>query len=268
MFRQLLFVEWARLTRRALLWLALAAVVLYAAYSHQHYYTSNTAQLRNGDLAMPGFSFDLATPLDHALLVIQPLLIIITAVLAGSDYSQRTNLHWLMRVSRPTSLLAKFALLALVTVLTYALTLGIGGGIGWYFKNYIFQNFSLENVNWAATAAAPFYMSLVTLPYLAFALLITIATRSTFAGIVIGLGYTQFMEILLTGLFYGAGWAQWLMRNLYFSATYLLNSIGNRVVETPARLLEPSPAFAVAVVYTALFLALAIRLYNRQDVGG
>lgn len=62
------------------------------------------------------------------------------------------------------------------------------------------------NVNWVAAVVAPFYITLVTLPYLAFALLITIATRSTFAGVVLGLGYTQFMEILLTGLFYSMDW--------------------------------------------------------------
>lgn len=58
------------------------------------------------------------------------------------------------------------------------------------------------------------------------------------------------------------------MRNLHFSATYLLNSIGNRVVETPAHLLEPASAFVVAAVYAALLLALTISLYNRQNLGG
>jgi hypothetical protein len=106
------------------------------------------------------------------------------------------------------------------------------------------------------------------LPYAAFTLLVTVVTRSTFAGAALGLGYTQFAEFLLTGLFYGADWSKWMMRNLYLSATFLLNSIGSKAVETPSALLHPVPAFVTAAVYTLIFLSLALWLYRRQDLGG
>ena len=144
----------------------------------------------------------------------------------------------------------------------------IGGGTGWYYKTFIYQAYTMSNVNWSAVITAAFYMTLVTLPYIAFMLLITILTRSSFAAIAIGLGYTQFIEILLTSFFYNASWSRWMMRNLYFSATFLLNSIGNKTVDVPPALLQPVPAFVTAAIYTLTFLSLALWLYRRQDVGG
>ncbi len=268
MFLPLFSIEWTRLTRRALFWLALAACTAFTFYSQQHFYTGSMAQLLNGETKMPGFSFDLATSLDQVLLVALPFLVIIAGLMMGNDYAQRTNHHWLMRASRPASLLAKFALLAVFALLVNILTLLVGGVTGWYYKTFLYQAFSLANVNWLATLAAPFYMTLVELPYLALMLLLTITTRSAFAGVAIGLGLTQFIEILLGGLFYSTGWTRWMLRNLYFSATYLLNSIGNKLVPTPDYLLAPAPAFIAAVIYTLIFLAAALWLYRRQDVGG
>lgn len=268
MFLKLFSIEWTRLTRRALFWFTLAACALFIGYNQQHFYTANIAELINGDTKMPGFSFDLATSLDVIMLISLPFLVIIAGVMMGNDYSQRTNQHWLMRASRPASLLSKFALLAVVTFLLQTLTLFVGGGIGWYFKTYTYHAFSLANVNWLAAFAAPFYMTLVSLPSLALILLVTVVTRSTFASVAIGLGYTQFIEILMTGLFYNASWSKWLTRNLYFSATYLLNTIGNKTVDIPTRLFAPAPALITAAVYTLIFLAAALWLYRRQDVGG
>src|SRR5690606_41093940 len=57
----------------------------------------------------------------------------------------------------------------------------------------------------------------------------------------------------------------WLIRNLYFSATYLLNSIGNKAVDLPSNLFQPMPAFITVAIYTLTFLWLAIWLYRRQD---
>jgi len=268
MFPNLFAIEWTRLTRRALFWLSLTAVILFTGYSQRYYYTANVIQLFNGDLAMPGFSFDLATALDQVMLIAQPLLIVMTAVVLGSDYTQRTNRHWLMRTSRSASLLSKFTLLALIAFLIHILALFIGGGIGWYIKSQTFQAFSLANVNWLAALAAPFYMTLVTLPYLAFTLLVTVASRSTVAAIVVGLGYTQFVETMLTRLFAGLDWTRWLMYNIYLSATYLLNSIGNQIASVPSYLHRSVTAVVIAAVYTLILLALGISLFNRQDVGG
>jgi hypothetical protein len=268
MFLKLFSIEWTRLTRRALLWFTFVACALFIWLSLENFYNPNRAELLDGSLKMPGVSFDLANSLDQLLLIALPFLVIMAALVLGNDYSQRTNQHWLMRTSRPSSLLSKFALLALVTLLLQVLALSVGAGTGWYFKTFIFHAYTLTNVNWLAVVSAAFYMTFVTLPYIALMLLITVATRSAFAGIAIGLGYTQFIEILLTGIFYGADWSKWLMWNIYFSATYLLNSIGNKVVDIPSQRLDPISAFVTAAIYTLIFLSLALWLYRRQDLGG
>ncbi len=269
MFLKLFSIEWTRLTRRFLFWFTLAACAIFIFFSQQNFYTANTAELLNGNTKMPGFSFDLATSLDQIMLLALPFLVIISSLMVGNDYSQRTIQHWFMRASRPASLLSKFSLLIVITFILQVLALLVGGLTGWYFKTYTYNTFSMENVNWSATLIAPFYMTLVTLPYLALMLLATVATRSAFAGAAIGLGYTQFVEMLMDGIFYGTHWIKWMPRSLYMSATCLLNSIGNRTVTwRPEYFLAPIPAFITAALYTLILLALALHLYRRQDVGG
>lgn len=268
MFLRLFSLEWTRLTRRSILWLAFVCCSLFIWLSLQNFYKTNRLSLLDGSLNMPGASFDLANSLDQLLLPALPFLIIMTALVLGNDYSQRTNQHWLMRVSRPSSLLAKFCLLALVVFGLQISTLLVGGLTGWYYKTFSYGAYTLQNVNWMAVLSAAFYMTLVTLPYVALMLLITVATRSAFAGIAIGLGYTQFIELLLSSILYGTSGAEWMMRNLYLSATFLLNSIGNKTVSPPAELLSPPVAIAVAVIYSLVFLMLAVSLYRRQDLGG
>lgn len=268
MFLPLFSIEWTRLFRRTLLWLTLLACAAFTWLSLENFYTLNRVQLFDGSLKMPGTAFDLANSLDQLLLIELPFLVILAAVMVGNDYSQRTYQHWLTKGRRSSSLLAKFGLLALVIFLLQILALVVGGGTGWYYKSFIYQADLALNVDWMATLMAAFYMTLVTLPYAAFTLLITILARSTIVGVVLGLGYTQFIEILVTSLFYGAGWARWMMRNLYFSATFLLNTIGNKTVEVPAALLHPVPAFVTASIYTLIFLSLALWLHRRQDLGG
>ncbi len=268
MFLKLLSIEWTRLTRRSVLWVTLLGCSLFIWLMLENFYNRNRTQLRDGTIKMPGASFDFANSLDQLLLIALPFLVILAALMLGNDYSQRTNRHWLTRASRPSSLLAKFSLLVLVTFLLHVLTLLVAGMTGWYYKTFLFEAYTLSNINWPAMVAAAFYMTLVTLPYISLMLLITVATRSAFAGIVIGLGYTQLIELLLSSLSYGADWAKWMIRNLYLSATYLLNSIGNRTMDTPSHLLDSGAALGMAAVYTLIFLFLAVRLYRRQDLGG
>ncbi len=268
MFIQLLSIEWTRLNRRTILWLSLVVSAFFITFAQQNFYTRNQIELLSGDLAMPGFSFDLATSIDQIMLIALPFLVIMASLALGNDYKQHTNQHWLMRASRSSSIMAKFMVLTFIVLIFQLLSLIVGGGVGWFFKTFTYEVFSAENVNWIATLAAPFYMTLVSLPYIAFMLLITVITRSAFASVVVGLGLTQFVEILLTAAFYDNSLASLMPRNLYFSATYLLNSIGNVASEVRPGLLEPNLAFVAAAVYTILCLTTAVWLYRRQDLGG
>jgi ABC-type transport system involved in multi-copper enzyme maturation permease subunit len=266
MFFELLSIEWTCLSRRVILWLTLAACILYTGLSLANFYTLNRPQLANGGLKMPGASFDLANSLDQMLIAI-PFLVIIGASMMGNDYAQRTNQQWLTRVPRSSSLLAKLTLLILLTLAIQVLTLATGGLVGLYYKHTVYGVPDLLNVNWTATAAAPLYMTLVNLPYLALTLALAVWLRSTFFSAVVGLGYAQVLDFMLTGLFHGAGWTRWLFTNVHFSASFLLNSIGNRSVELPAHILSPVAALLVAAAYTSIFLTIAVWLYRRQDLG-
>jgi hypothetical protein len=235
--------------------------------SLSNFYKTNQAELLDGTLNMPGVAFDLANCLDQLLIAI-PFLVIIAGNIMGNDYSQHTNQHWLMRASRHSSLLAKFTLLALLTLAIQILTLIVGWAIGFYYKTYIYHIPNQPNINWIATLVAPIYMTLVNLPYIALTLIFAVALRSTFASVIIGLGYTQILEFLFTGIFHGKPWTKWLFTNLHFSASFLLNSIGNRITEIPTSIVQPVPALVTATVYTLTFLAFAIWFYRHQDVGG
>jgi hypothetical protein len=267
MFLQLFSIEWTRLTRRALFWVTLAVCAAYTGFSLANFYGSNSTELLTGKLKMPGAAFDLASSLDQLMIVI-PFLVIISANVMGNDYSQRTNQHWLMRAPRVSSLAAKFCLLILMTLGVQVLALLVGGLVGWYYKTQVYHVSAIANINWPATLAAPFYMTLTTLPYLALALALAVMLRSTFLSVVLGLGYTQFVELVLGAMFYGAGWTKWLFTNLHFSASFVLNSIGNRSAELPSHILSPGAALVTAAIYTLILLALAAGLYRRQDVGG
>lgn len=267
MFRKLFSIEWTRLTHRALLWFTLIVCALYVGLSQANFYATNHTQILDGTLKMPGMSFDLATSLDQLAIAI-PFLVIVAANLMGNDYSQRTHQHWLRRGSRSTSLLAKFAILVVLTLMIQFITLIVGGLVGYYYKTFEYHVIDEFNLNLVATLAAPFYMTLVNLPYIALTLLVTVVVRSTFLSIVLGLGYTQFLEFLMAGVFFGKGWTRWLFTNLHFSATFLLNSIGNRTADIPARILDPVSAFVTASIYTLILIAAAAWMYRRQDLGG
>ncbi len=267
MFFQLFSIEWTRLSRRALLWIMLSVTTLYMVLALANFYNTNRIELLDGTLKMPGMSFDLANALDQLTLVI-PLLVIVAGTLMGNDYSQRTNQHWLRRAPRHSSLLAKFTILMALTFFIQVLTLLIGWAIGYYYKVHVYHVADVNNINGLATVVAPFYMTLANLPYLALTLLITIVVRSTFFSVLLGLGYTQILEFMLAGIFYGASWTKWLFTNLHFSASFLLNFIGNRAPKLPEHILAPTPALVTAGFYTLIFIIIAIWLYRRQDIGG
>jgi len=267
MFLKLLSIEWTRLSRRPLMWIIMAGCILWTALNLSHFYKTSLTKILDGALVVPGMAFDLANSLDQMEIAI-PFTSILTAFMMGSDYSQRTNRIWLMRASRASSLLAKFTLMAAFILATQVITLTTGGIVGFYYKTFVIHTPDVFNVNCLAALAAPFYMTLVSLPYISGMLMLTIRLRSTLFSAILGLGYTQILENLLTGISHGADWTKWLFTNIHFSASFLLNSIGNRRVEIPAYLHTSIPALATAVAYTSLFLTLAVWLYHCQDVRG
>ncbi|MGE5072995.1 MAG: ABC transporter permease [Anaerolineae bacterium] len=265
LFFRLLSVEWVRISRRPLLWITVVGSASYPALSLGNFYSLNRDRLLSGALKMPGASFDLANSLDQLVVAI-PLLIILSGMGIGDDFGQHTNRLWLIRSPRASSLLAKLLVLSAVTVAIQVLALLAGGALGLYYKTYVYRMADVLNVDWLAVLSAVGYMTLVNLPYLALALAVGVWLRSTFFGILGTLGYSLFVETLLTAIFFNAGWVRWLITNVHFSASYLLNLIGGRSVEAPSRLLAPHLALALAAAYTVALLAVAILIYRRQDI--
>lgn len=268
MFPALVFIEWTRLFRRWLPWIAMALSALFVGLSLHNFYVLSAENAADGTFKMPGLSFDLATSLDQSFTIGALFIIMIGAALMGDDYAQRTNQHWLLRGSRGSSVLAKFVVLALTILILNVVTLAAGAAFGLGYKAWLTGSASVAGVNLAEAAWALIYLTVVVLPYAALMLLLALVTRSTFVSAAIGFAYVLVAENLVGAVFYQAAWIRWLPRNLYFSATYLLNHIGNKTVPVPDHLFEPYTACLVALGYTVALLALAIGVYRRQDVGG
>lgn len=268
MVLRLFSIEFTRLFRGWLPWIALGVCVLFTGARAYSLYVWHAPDLHSGALAVPGLSFDLATSLDRVLLAVMPFIVVIGSALMGSDYAQRTHQHWLIRASREQSILAKFALMALVIVLMYAVTLLAGGGFGLALKGYLYGSAAPTGVNVVEALLAPLYLTIAALPYAALMLLLALVTRSTLVSVAIGFIYTVVIEMGARALFADALWIRWLPGSLHLSATYHLNAIGNKVVEVPTSLHDPMTAVAIAAAYTAALLGAAIWIYRRQDLGG
>lgn len=268
MWFALFSIEWIRLFRRWLPWVAMALSAIFVGLSLHNFYVLSGEAAAGGAFKMPGLSFDLATSLDQSFTIGALFIIMIGAALMGDDYAQRTNQHWLLRGSRGASVLAKFAVLALMILILNVVTLAAGAAFGLGYKAWLTGAASVAGVNLAEAAWALIYLTVVVLPYAALMLLLALIARSTFVSAAIGFAYVLVIENLAGAAFFDTPWIRWLPRNLYLSATYLLNHIGNKTVPVPDRLFESYTACAVAAAYTLILLGLAIVWYRRQDVGG
>ncbi len=267
MFFKLFSIEWKRVTRRPIFWLTFVLCGFYIGLGQSNFYTSNQTQLFTGEINMPGLSFDLASSLDVLFTAELPFLLLLTAQMVGADYAQRTNQHWLKHGHRRTSLFAKFSVMAIIVFLMQGVILLVGGGVGFYYKTFVYAQFSWANVNPSAILLSMVVLTVLILPYLGLTMVCSLLTRSTFGGLILGFGLTQFVELLLQSFFYWFSWIKWLPRSLYLSGTYMLNLIGNKQVFPPDNLFYGPWAMVIAAIYALFFLGLAISLYSRQDLG-
>lgn len=268
MLLRLLSIESTRMSRRWLPWIALGLCVAYTGLNQYSFYAANELDILSGVLELPALSFDLANPLNQVLPVVLPFIVIAGAALMGDDFAQHTNQHWLIRAPRSRSILAKFTLLTLLILCLHALTAVAGAALGLALKHHLYGTAGLLGINIAEALWAPVNMTIVMLPYAALMLVLALLTRSTVVSSALGFIYALLVETLVGRYFHDALWVSWLPRNLYLSATFRLNAIANQVVAVPAGAHDPLTAVAIAALYTAFLVALAIWIYRRQDVGG
>lgn len=199
------------------------------------------------------------------------MVVILTASTVGSEFGSGTIRTILPRASgRLPFLLAKLAAMVLFTAL--AVLIGYVAGLG---ASAVVT--SLEDLNGGfgpnvvlQTLAALGRTVFVMLPYLALAFAVAVWTRSTAAGIGVGLA-VLFLEGLITGLIGLAGGAfdrigEFLLAE-NVSAVLEANAGGlDRLAGPPSGLPGAWRAAAVLAVYTAVFLGLAFWRFARRDL--
>lgn len=238
--------------------------------------TQNTNTVNNIDQLREGLSLSSVPDFGMALVfqVGSVLVVILASALIGSEYGWGTIRAVLARAPNRTALvtaklltLAIFAgaivVLGLLTALaTSALITSAenlpGGGFGGTLVNAL-----------AATGRTMFAM----LPYLALAFLIALWTRSTAAGIGIGLALLLVEAPMLALIGSAGGPLEQLPKVLLsqnVSAVLAANSGGSSEAiaqNTPAsNLPNPWQGAAALLLYTVVFVALAYLRFRRRDI--
>ena len=275
----ILGLEHSKLFRRRLIWIELAAITLLTLLIFA--LTAPMARMGDGvtsalaaSMGWPNGAYEFSTIAGGNSLG-GYLGIILVAATIGQEYTWRTLHLWLSRgVGRPRLLLAKFVsilwpLLLLVLASLAAALVGsalvtvVGGG------TVVLASLDLGRLLSRAVLTA-----YTLLPYAAITCFVTVATRSTTAGLGITIAFSLLVEGLLVqllslasdgvakvGQFLPVKLAQGL---LYSEAQF----VQVRVDSAPlaVQTLDPVPAAGLIAAYALVFLALAVWSFRRQDL--
>ncbi len=203
--------------------------------------------------------------------------VVLTAALAGQEYTWRTVHLWLSRgVGRGAYLLSKGVVLS-AALLLLALTAFLAGAAATgTYTLHAHGALPWHALPWSKAALGVLAATLSLAPYAALTLLIAILTRSTLAAMGFGIGYNLLMEnmaakVLMLVSPHAARIARYLPAMLGQS---LLQSIapGTEVSVGVAGqagdlvLLSPTAAALLLTAYALAALALAWWAFRRQDI--
>jgi ABC-2 type transport system permease protein len=215
--------------------------------------------------SLPG---SLPATLNLGTLVGLILLAILAASHVGTEYSWGTLRPVLARgTGRNQFVAAKIVILALVAAAALIAVLAatvLSSTIAASLATHPAQ--SAATVTWGAAAAAAFKSWVALVTYLIFAVCVTVLTRSSAAGIAIGIIYyigEQILVLILSGLFgwfsdvakylLGQNLAAWARLSLFGPAQPLVGSLH---------------AFLVLLVYAIGLTAITLAVFYRRDVTG
>ncbi len=201
------------------------------------------------------------------------LVAILTASLIGTEHGWGTMRFLLVRGVRRWHVLASKLGMAWLAFAAALLIIGVLGTLsGQIIDGLLSSAEGLENDTSWGDVSELFGRSLLSvLPYVAMVSLVTVATRSSAAGIGIGVGY-YFLEQTVVGIF--GSLFDWFLNVAEFLPIFNMEafvSAGGGVTISGAE----SPDYAgdlhtllVMAAYTLVTGALAFYLLHRRDIGG
>ncbi len=277
MFWQLLRLENDRTFRRLLPWVGLlcALVPSVLTLTLLFAFLAGTPEMPRQSFTWPGgianmlrFAAGSGAGYGYGLY----LLVILTAIIMGQDYSWRTVQLWLSRgCARSHLLIARFAQLALAALLITLAFLLVGIVLA-----LIFASLSQSRIDFSALDLAQLLLSYLRtaysmLPYLALTLLIAVLTRSTVVAIGAGIVFMAAIEVSLSFLLpaLGEGFAR-VSQFFPYALALNLNQENLALAHTAVKhtALQPSPLVAVLCItaYTLVLFGITVWAFRRQDL--
>ncbi len=289
MFTKMIAIEQQKISRRTMFWVELALFLLVivgamglmlGARSMLQSGVTNSGNVRIEGIDLAQTEAFLSWPLSFAylqatLMAVGPYLIIVLAgTVTAQEYGWRSFQLWLSRgVGRLIVLPAKMTAVTMATFLLVGAAFLLAIILSALTSLWLLDSLPFDLVNWGYVLISLFSITLALLPYGAIALLLAVLSRSTAVTIGVGLALVTFIEPL------GGQLLQVVSERWAEIATYLPGALGeslvmnisNRIADGTAAFdgsIPPETAALGLILYTGVFLALSVALFQRQDLGG
>jgi len=204
------------------------------------------------------------------------LIIALTSVVVAREYTQKTYQVWLGNgVPRWSLLLAKFAVLALATLLIVLVPVLIGFLISGIITFILQGTLPLDMIHYGQLAMSILRTAFTLLPYVSLAILLSVLSRSIVVSMGAGLAYALLIEGIfsqLIGLLGGlpAKLIRFAPNMLAASITNLNSAISREALPVKPGvaldLLQPGTAVFFIAFYTLIMLGLALIIFKHQDI--
>ncbi|MEW6505090.1 MAG: ABC transporter permease subunit [Chloroflexota bacterium] len=207
------------------------------------------------------------------------LVITIASLFVGQEYSWGAISNTISRgVSRTMWLLGKAIVLTIALFVTVGAVLLLQGIFSIVFTTASGISISTIEYPWGDFISNIFMMVYVLLPYASFALLLAVITRSAALSIGIGIGYTLFVENLMSAVIQSvspaAKFPQFLLKSL---SSMLINPLpyqaqaqttisGMPTNAAPSTVLTEWQAALLILTYIAIFFSGAFYILQKQDL--
>jgi ABC-type transport system involved in multi-copper enzyme maturation permease subunit len=201
------------------------------------------------------------------------LAIILVGTVAGQEYRWRSLHLWLSEgFSRRALLASKFTILILAAFLIVLTPLLVGGAHALFLTPQFNGTVDLSQIDVLQIVWNILRGVYSLFPYMALALLLAVATRSTVVPVAGGMAYLLIVEALVPQILslLGEPWAH-LGMYLPQGLASVLTSINRTTASLDPQILSQfpySPAVAAAGIaaWSVLYLGLALWIFSRQDL--